>query len=174
MQTEFVHAGRGGDVHAVQSPSPEHPHCHAPPTDTHRVPPAAGHAAQSTQVPDEPQVASASPLMQWPPEQQNPSLQLPSLPAVLHWSAQAPARQVGVPALHVTHTPLAPQATFAVPTTHVPPVAAEQQPPLQLRVELQDVVQVWVDRSHAAPASVAVAAGQSVVALQPQLPETQS
>jgi hypothetical protein len=58
----------------------------------------------------------------------------------------APKVQMG-PGLHVVvqslHTPLVPQAKFAVPTTQtpvVPPVVTEQQPPLHVWAALHAVV----------------------------------
>jgi hypothetical protein len=62
------------------------------------------------------------------------------------------------------HTPLAPQATAAVPLTHVPPADAEQQPPLHACVAEQFVVHACVARSHALPLE------QSLATLQPQVP----
>jgi hypothetical protein len=69
-----------------------------------------------------------------------------------------------------SQTPLVPQAVSAVPTLQDPLVAAEQQPPLQVWVESQSVTQTLVLESQARPAVVLVAAGQSVVELQPQDP----
>jgi hypothetical protein len=59
--------------------------------------------------------------------------------------------------------PVEPHAPAASPVVHVPPVAAEQQPPLQACVELHAVVQVLV-ASHACPS------GQSVAVWHPQIP----
>jgi hypothetical protein len=59
--------------------------------------------------------------------------------------------------------PELPHASFALPCMHVPAVAFEQQPPLQLLVcPPQDVEHVCVVPLHACPA------GQSVALLQPQ------
>jgi hypothetical protein len=57
--------------------------------------------------------------------------------------------------------PLFPQDAVSVPTWHVPPVAAEQQPPLQGCDVLQLVVHVLVVVSHAS------SAGQSAAVRQP-------
>ncbi len=66
------------------------------------------------------------------------------------------------PALQSAHTPpFSPHAPAPVPGWHVPPVAAEQHPPLHVCVVLQAVVQVWVAVSHALPA------GQSAALWQP-------
>lgn len=65
------------------------------------------------------------------------------------------------------HTPETHAVPFALPAQlawQVPPVAAEQQPPLQACDELHEVVQACVARSQAK------SAGQSVVALHPQVP----
>lgn len=71
---------------------------------------------------------------------------------------------VGHPVVQLEQTPLVPHAVSAVPGTHVPPVSAEQQPPLHAWVEEHADVQVPVDRSHAS------SGGQSVVAAQPHAP----
>ena len=60
-------------------------------------------------------------------------------------------------------TPAAPQAAGALPATQVPPVAAEQQPPLQGSVDEHEVVQT-------PPVPQASFAAQSVATVQPQLP----
>lgn len=65
---------------------------------------------------------------------------------------------------HDAHTPELPHAPGAVPGWQVPPVIAEQQPPLHACVELHAVVQVFVVVSHDVPD------GQSAVAAQPQAP----
>jgi len=71
---------------------------------------------------------------------------------------------VGHPEVQSEQTPLVPHAVSAVPGTHVPPVSAEQQPPLHAWVEEHADVQAPVARSHAS------SGGQSVVAAQPHAP----
>jgi len=73
----------------------------------------------------------------------------------------APAGQVAV---QLVQTPLAPHAVAEVPAEQVPPVAAEQQPPLHVWVEEHAVVHAPVAVSQACPA------GQSVATAQPHLP----
>ena len=82
-----------------------------------------------------------------------------------------------MPFPQVVHAPVFPQAPFPSPTLHVPvllPAGIEQQPPLQACDPLQAAPQRWVVVLHAAPAAPKVAAGQSVVTLQPQTPATQA
>ena len=71
---------------------------------------------------------------------------------------------VGHPEVQSEQTPLVPHAVFAVPGTHMPPVSAEQQPPLHAWVEEHADVHVPVATSHAS------SAGQSVVVAQPHAP----
>jgi hypothetical protein len=71
---------------------------------------------------------------------------------------------VGQVIAQLAQTPLLPHAIVLVPATHVPFVAAEQQPPLHACVEEQLVVHACVVVLHACPT------GQSLVALQPQVP----
>ncbi len=56
---------------------------------------------------------------------------------------------VGQVAVQSVHTPLAPHAVFEVPPTQVPPVAAEQHPPLHVWLAEHAVVQVLVVVSQA-------------------------
>jgi hypothetical protein len=126
---------------------------------SHWAPIAAEHTAH---VPVPPHAPGAVPLMQALPEQQNPPLHVPSPPAP-HAEVHAPAVHVGVPAPQTAQAaPFEPQAPFATPETHVP--AVPQQPVLhafpgpQLLEQRCDVV-LQVS-----------SAGQSVTALQPQVP----
>lgn len=113
------------------------------------------------------------------PSQQYPPPQVPSVGAVPHWSEQPVAVQVGVWPAQATQTPSQPvvvsrHEVLAVPELQVPPVAAEQQPPLHGWADPQSAVQVLVAVSHAAPAAMAVAWGQSAVSLHPHAPATQA
>ena len=141
---------------------------------THAMPLCEPQPVQSSQAPVDPQAVSAVPATQVVPEQQYPPPQVPSVGPVLHWLAQAPLTQVGVPAVQAVHTPLVPQVALARPALQVPLVAAEQQPPLQAWVELHASVHMLLVVSQASPAAVAVAASQSVVAVQPHAPATQT
>jgi hypothetical protein len=68
----------------------------------------------------------------------------------------------GVLAGHGAHTaPVEPHAPVDVPATQVPPVAAEQQPPLHGWFELHAVVHLFVEVSQACPD------GQSAALVQP-------
>jgi hypothetical protein len=71
---------------------------------------------------------------------------------------------VGQLVAQLAQTPLVPHAIVLVPATHVPFVADEQQPPLHACIEEQLVVHACVVVLHACPT------GQSLVALQPQVP----
>jgi hypothetical protein len=62
---------------------------------------------------------------------------------------------------HAAQTPELPHAVVVVPAWHVPPLAAEQQPPLHGWFELHAVVHLPVDASHAS------CAGQSAALVQP-------
>jgi hypothetical protein len=90
-----------------------------------------------------------------------PQPQKPPLPGPEATPVATHVVPFGSPA-QVAHTPpLSPQAVGEVPARHVPPVAAEQHPPLQGWLELHPVVQVLVIVSHAIPP------GQSVEVVHP-------
>jgi hypothetical protein len=76
--------------------------------------------------------------------------------------AQLHDAPLGHVAVQSVHTPLAPQAPSELPALHVPPVDAEQQPPLQAWVEEHAEVHALFPQASFA--------GQSVVTLQPQVP----
>jgi hypothetical protein len=79
------------------------------------------------------------------------------------FDAQLHVPPLGQVVVQSVQTPAAPQAAGVSPAMHVPPVAAEQQLPLQGSVDEQEVV-------HAPPVPQASSSAQSVATVQPQLP----
>ena len=78
------------------------------------------------------------------PQPQKPPPMVPRqmLPLVPFWRPAGQLAQV---------PPLLPQAVAPVPITHVPPIAAVQQPPLHGLFTSQAVPQTWLVRLHALP-----------------------
>jgi hypothetical protein len=115
---------------------------------------------QSTQAPLAPHASGLSPVTHAFSEQQNPSLQLPS-PGKPHSLTQELPSQVGVSSVQGWQAvPSDPHAPLALPSTHVP---LAQHPPLHCELESHCVV-------HTAFALHVSPVGQSVEAMQPQLP----